>query len=56
MIAGKEMGGDAYLILLQTAELCDQAGEGIFSRDSRPVRDEGVFGHETEGDEACNRY
>jgi hypothetical protein len=47
---------EAYLILLQPAKLGDQTGERIFSWDSRPIRDKGIFGHETEGDEACDCY
>ena len=46
----------AYLILLQPTELCDQTGERIFSWDSRPIWNEGIFGHQTEGGEACDCY
>jgi hypothetical protein len=45
MIIGKSK---AYLILLQSAEFRDQAGERVFSRNSRSIWDEGVFGHEPE--------
>jgi hypothetical protein len=41
-----------YLILLQPAKLRDQAGERVFSWDSRPIWDKGVLRQETEGDES----
>jgi hypothetical protein len=45
-----------YLILLQPAKLRDQAGERVFSWDSRSIWDKGVLRQETEGDEACDCY
>lgn len=43
-----------YLIFFQAAQLGDETGEGVFSWNGWPIGNEGIFGHKTKGDKACD--